>query len=88
MQTGDDLDYWEHKIEEVIQDDRTLVETEKNAIIRARRGQGLFKERVMRIEDHCRVTVCPTRFISSPATANLGEIQRTRSASKARMAFY
>ena len=56
MQTGDDLDYWEHKIEEVIQDDRTLVETEKNAIIRARRGQGLFKERVMRIEDHCRVT--------------------------------
>jgi hypothetical protein len=56
VQTGDDLDYWEHKIEEVIQDDPTIVETEKTAIIRARRGQGLFKERVMRIEDRCRVT--------------------------------
>jgi hypothetical protein len=56
MQTGDDLDYWEHRIEETIQDDRTLVATEKEAIIRSRRGQGLFKDRVMQIEDRCRIT--------------------------------
>jgi putative restriction endonuclease len=56
FQSSDDLDYWEHKIEKDIQVDRSLVSTEKDAIIRARRGQGLFKERVMRIEDHCRIT--------------------------------
>lgn len=56
LQTGDDLDYWEHQIEKTIQDDRVLVSTEKEAIIRARRGQGLFKERVRRIENRCRIT--------------------------------
>src|SRR5205823_13957603 len=33
-----------------------LRSTEKDAIIRARRGQGLFKQRVMEIEDRCRIT--------------------------------
>jgi hypothetical protein len=56
MQAGDDLDYWEHKIEQGIEEDRRIAATERDAIIRARRGQGLFKERVMRIEDHCRIT--------------------------------
>src|SRR6188508_2766979 len=30
--------------------------TEKQALIRARRGQGLFKERVAAIEPRCRIT--------------------------------
>jgi len=30
--------------------------TEKSALILARRGQGLFKQRVCRIEDRCRIT--------------------------------
>lgn len=56
MQTSDDLDYWEHKIESGIVGDTTVTETEREAIIRARRGQGLFKQRVMEIEEHCRIT--------------------------------
>jgi hypothetical protein len=56
MQSNDDLDYWEHKIESGIEDDVTIPDTEKTAIIRARRGQGLFKDRVMKIEERCRVT--------------------------------
>jgi hypothetical protein len=56
MQTNDDLDYWEHRIESDIEDDVTIPETEKTAIIRARRGQGLFKDRVMGIEEKCRIT--------------------------------
>jgi hypothetical protein len=56
MQTNDDLDYWEHKIETDIDDDVTITDTEKTAIIRARRGQGLFKDRVMKIEERCRIT--------------------------------
>jgi len=65
--TSDDLDYWEHKIEKGIQDNRELPATEKQAIIRARRGQGLFKERVMNIEDRCRITgvTNPTHLIAS-----------------------
>jgi hypothetical protein len=31
-------------------------ETDREAIIRARRGQGLFKQRVMQIESRCRIT--------------------------------
>jgi putative restriction endonuclease len=56
MQTNDDLDYWEHKIEAGIDADTSIPETDREAIIRARRGQGLFKQRVMAIENHCRIT--------------------------------
>jgi hypothetical protein len=56
MQTNDDLDYWEHRIESGIVGDTTVTETEREAIIRARRGQELFKQRVMEIEEHCRIT--------------------------------
>jgi hypothetical protein len=52
----DDLDAWERKIERIVADDVTLPETDRLAIIRARRGQGLFKERVSRIESRCRIT--------------------------------
>src|SRR3984957_6992660 len=53
---GDDLDYWEHRLEQTVEQDTSITETDREAIIRARRGQGLFKQRVREIEDHCRVT--------------------------------
>lgn len=54
--TGDDLDVWERRLEERVAADTSIVETEREAIIRARRGQGLFKQRVMEIETRCRIT--------------------------------
>jgi putative restriction endonuclease len=54
--TGDDLDVWERRLEEQVVGDATVPETDREAIIRARRGQGLFKQRVMRIETRCRIT--------------------------------
>jgi putative restriction endonuclease len=53
---GDELDVWESKIEQQIETDPSMNETDREAIVRARRGQGLFKQRVMRIETHCRIT--------------------------------
>jgi putative restriction endonuclease len=47
---------WEqHEMERVL-DNPQITETERRAIVMARRGQGLFKERVMRIERACRIT--------------------------------
>jgi putative restriction endonuclease len=54
--TGDDLDLWENRLEEQIEADGSVKETEREAIVRARRGQGLFKQRVMQIETRCRIT--------------------------------
>ena len=56
MITGDDLDVWEHRLEERVAADASIGDTDREAIIRARRGQGLFKERVMGIEKACRIT--------------------------------
>jgi hypothetical protein len=50
------LEEWEHRIEAAIQDDRSLGETEREALVRARRGQGLFRSNVQTIERACRVT--------------------------------
>jgi hypothetical protein len=47
---------WEEHLRKRVEEDRTLTETDKQAIILARRGQGLFKSRVKRIESCCRVT--------------------------------
>ena len=52
MQTKDDLDWWEHRIENRIETDTTIAATDREAIIQARRGQGIFKDRVMQIEQH------------------------------------
>jgi hypothetical protein len=51
-----DIEMWEHHIEKTIEDREDLPETERESLIIARRGQGLFKDRVMRIETFCRVT--------------------------------
>jgi putative restriction endonuclease len=56
MLTSDDLDIWEHRMETVVGLDSSITDTEREAIIRARRGQRLFKDRVMEIETRCRIT--------------------------------
>jgi putative restriction endonuclease len=53
---ADDLDLWEGRIEREVATDKTPPETDRRAIIRARRGQGLFKDRVSQIESRCRIT--------------------------------
>jgi putative restriction endonuclease len=67
MQTNDDLDWWEHRIEEEVETDTSIPPTERETIIRARRGQGLFKDRVMQIENRCRITKVdnPTHLVAS-----------------------
>ena len=67
MQTNDDLDYWEHRLEAAVETDTSLPPTDREAIIRARRGQGLFKQRVMEIENHCRITLVsnPVHLVAS-----------------------
>jgi putative restriction endonuclease len=54
--TNDDIDLWERKLEDQIETDVAIADTERDAIIRARRGQGVFKQRVMEIETRCRIT--------------------------------
>jgi hypothetical protein len=56
MYSGDDLDLWEQRLEKKVGADESIGETDREAIIRARRGQGLFKDRVMEIETSCRIT--------------------------------
>lgn len=47
---------WEEHIRKTIEDDQEIGETEKKAIVLARRGQGLFRDRVQLIESRCRIT--------------------------------
>jgi putative restriction endonuclease len=51
-----DLEIWENHIEANIESDSGIPDTEREALIVARRGQGLFKQRVMEIETRCRIT--------------------------------
>jgi putative restriction endonuclease len=51
-----DLETWEHYIEATIESDSLIPDTDRKALIVARRGHGLFKQPVVQIENHCRVT--------------------------------
>lgn len=64
---SDDIDSWELQIEQTISLNQTISETDRKAIIRARVGQGIFKDRVGKIESRCRVTGVdnPTHLIAS-----------------------
>jgi putative restriction endonuclease len=64
---ADDLDVWEGKIEQLVTADITIAETDRVALIRARRGQGIFRDRVALIERRCRVTGVenPTHLVAS-----------------------
>jgi hypothetical protein len=47
---------WEDHLREEIGRDTRIPETTREAIVQARRGQGIFRERVARIELRCRIT--------------------------------
>jgi putative restriction endonuclease len=47
---------WENHLVEELKQDSSLSSTEKQALILARRGQGIFKKNVMAIERRCRIT--------------------------------
>lgn len=51
-----DMEMWEHHLEGEIENDDSLPLTEREAVILARRGQGLFRQRVTKIERMCRIT--------------------------------
>lgn len=51
-----DLSTWEDHVRSSIAQDLTLVETERQAVIQARRGQGIFRQRVSVVEKQCRIT--------------------------------
>ena len=53
---ADDLEMWERTLERQVTNDSSIRETERQALIRARNGQGLFRDRVSNIETKCRVT--------------------------------
>jgi putative restriction endonuclease len=53
---AEDIVRWEEHLRKEIERDQSIPETEKQAIVLARRGQGLFRKRVTRIEARCRIT--------------------------------
>jgi putative restriction endonuclease len=50
------LEEWERRVEADIRNDRRLAETEREALVLSRRGQGLFRANVQLLERACRVT--------------------------------
>ena len=50
------IDEWERRVEESIQTDSHLPETTREALVKARRGQGRFRENVRVVECACRIT--------------------------------
>lgn len=51
-----DIEEWERRIETGIVTDPALRDTERTALVQARRGQGSFRENVRSIERACRIT--------------------------------
>ncbi|TWB42601.1 HNH endonuclease [Nitrospirillum pindoramense] len=64
---ADDLDMWEHQMQKQVEADPTIPDTDRTAIVRARVGQGLFRQRVSQIEKRCRITGVenPTHLVAS-----------------------
>ena len=60
---------WEDHLVKKIESDSILVETERVALVMARRGQGLFRDRVSKIEKFCRITKVdrPSHLVASHA---------------------
>src|SRR4051794_1173085 len=58
------IDQEEQQVEEGLRAAEDVGTTERQQLIRARRGQGLFRENVQRFEQHCRITgVADPRFL-------------------------
>ncbi len=51
-----DIEEWERRVEVAIVADTVIRETERTALVQARRGQGLFRDNVRSIERACRIT--------------------------------
>ncbi len=51
-----DIEEWERRIEVAIATDAAIRETERTALVQARRGQGLFRDNVRAVERACRIT--------------------------------
>lgn len=51
-----DIEEWERRVEVAIAADTAIRETERTALVQARRGQGLFRDNVRSIERACRIT--------------------------------
>jgi hypothetical protein len=51
-----DIEEWERRVEVAIAADSAIRETERTALVQARRGQGLFRDNVRSIEHACRIT--------------------------------
>lgn len=51
-----EMTLWEEHLRRDIEQDPALADTERIALVLARRGQGLFRERVQDIEKRCRIT--------------------------------
>jgi hypothetical protein len=53
----DEVLLWEEHLRRTIELDENIESTQKSALILARRGQGLFRERVQQVESRCRITL-------------------------------
>ncbi len=51
-----DIEEWERRVEIEIAADTAIRETERTALVQARRGQGLFRDNVRSVEHACRIT--------------------------------
>jgi len=51
-----DIEEWERRVEAAIDTDAAIPQTERTALVQARRGQGLFRDNVREIERACRIT--------------------------------
>ena len=51
-----DIEEWEHRVEIAIAADSAIRETERTALVQARRGQGIFRDNVRSVERACRIT--------------------------------
>jgi hypothetical protein len=71
MQANDDLDWWEHRIEDRIGTDTSIPPTPRGDH-HGMPGTGLFKPRVMEIEQRCRITSVnnPVHLIARHFNAN------------------
>ena len=51
-----DVSMWEDHVRAAVERDTTLHDTQRQAVIQARRGQGIFRQRVSMVEKRCRIT--------------------------------
>ena len=51
-----DIEEWQRRVEVAIAADAAIRETERTALVQARRGRGLFRDNVRSVERACRIT--------------------------------